>query len=432
MIVICEPICKAFSHEKVNSGFIYGLRLAYPNETLRFYAHASHIKSIKEILAYDKVVVENIEYIAVNFKDSSTIGGALKYYFSFKKIFYELKKVNTDKIFFLSYSPLIIYLIKKLKQHKDFLDLKFSFVLHGDFENIKTDTEQSNELKFPTYQIKQNKIITLIQRIRKNRLADYPSKIIKVSIRLLTSGLNKFRIDPSKRIHTKDILLWRSSPDFRYIALSPHIVKNAAKYIDIEKLNIQTVLFPTNFAKPLKQPDNEYVKFGIFGYGDSLVLSNIALKLSKKNIKANYEIRIIGMDNRGVEDFKNITAPSSGKPLARIDMEKYAEDIDVFLILYGKNKYKLGCSGSIIESLSYIKPILHFENDCINSFNRLENPIGVCCNSIDQFVDKMIDIIENYKSYSLDFTTYRNNIIKLRDEHAITNSLAQLRKSFTW
>ena len=50
MIVICEPQCKSFSHEKVNSGFLYALRLAFPNDRLVFYAHYSHIVSIKSIL----------------------------------------------------------------------------------------------------------------------------------------------------------------------------------------------------------------------------------------------------------------------------------------------------------------------------------------------------------------------------------------------
>src|SRR5471030_3209596 len=105
MIVICEPICREFSHEKVNSGFIYGLRLAFPNETLRFYADSSHISAIKTILAHDGIIVENIEFVSIKFKDSSSLSGALKYYFLFKKIFHELKTVKTDKIFFLSYSP---------------------------------------------------------------------------------------------------------------------------------------------------------------------------------------------------------------------------------------------------------------------------------------------------------------------------------------
>lgn len=138
------------------------------------------------------------------------------------------------------------------------------------------------------------------------------------------------------------------------------------------------------------------------------------------------------MENRGTESFSNIVCPSPGKVLDRSDMEKYAKDIDMFLILYDISRYRLSCSGTILESLSYIKPILHFNNDCINHFNKHENPIGICCNSLDEFVCKMEDIIENYDEYIHKFQTFRKNILELRKECAIENSLTQLKDSFTW
>jgi len=432
MIVICEPICREFSHEKVNSGFIYGMRLAFPDETLRFYADKSHIKAIQDILRHDQIIVENIEYVPIKFKDSSSLSGALKYYLLFKKMFSELKEVNTDKIFFLSYSPLIIYIIKKLKQHTNFINLKFTFVLHGDFENIITEKINPVNLPVSIQPVEKFDITAFIKKVRKNKVSYYPKKIAGAGINLIRAGLKRIRINPSKWLSTKEMLLWRASPDFRYVALSPHIIKNAVKYIDTDKLNIHTVMFPTNFVKPTAQPKNEYIKFGIFGYGDTVMLRSIAQRLSQTNITQNYEIRIIGMDNRGTIGFPHITCPSPGVPLTRADMEKYAADIDVFLILYDESKYTVSCSGTIIESLSNSKPILHFNNDCINTFNTPDNPIGICCNTIDEYVNKMIDLIENYNAYAFDLKEYRNNIMKLRTEYAIKNSTSQLKDSFTW
>jgi len=100
--------------------------------------------------------------------------------------------------------------------------------------------------------------------------------------------------------------------------------------------------------------------------------------------------------------------------------------------LYNKNKYRLSCSGSIIESLSYTKPIIHFNNECINAFNTDENPIGIRCSNINDFVEKMVDIIENYKKYIAEFGVYKNNIMKLRERYAIENSSQKLRDSFSW
>ncbi|MGB3907668.1 MAG: hypothetical protein WBL02_09780, partial [Methanomethylovorans sp.] len=75
---------------------------------------------------------------------------------------------------------------------------------------------------------------------------------------------------------------------------------------------------------------------------------------------------------------------------------------------------------------------LHFDNDCINTFNMPDGPIGICCDSLEEFVCKMEDIIENYEAYRLEFQNFRKNILKLRKECAIENSVATIKESFTW
>lgn len=58
MIIVCDPGCKGFCHENVNSGFIYGLRLAHPDETIRFYAEINHINAIINIFTHNKIIIE--------------------------------------------------------------------------------------------------------------------------------------------------------------------------------------------------------------------------------------------------------------------------------------------------------------------------------------------------------------------------------------
>jgi len=426
MIIICDPQCRDISHEKVNSGFIYGLSLAYPQEAIRFYADITHIEAIKKILIHDNVLINNIEYIPIKFRDLYSIGGMLTYYSLFKKMFSDVLEMGTNKIFFLSFSPTILYVIKKLKQQRNFLTMKFTFVLHGSFENIADD--KPTGLSLPIKKINNKHII---QKIKQTKFIDFPHKAAG-AIRLINSFITPWRGISTKLFPEKKMLLWKHSADFKYISLSPHVVVNAERYIDTKELNIHTVVLPTIFAEPIPQPNNEHVKFATFGYGNSLMLHNVVFQLSQKELKRPYEIRIIGMDDRGTDGFPNITCPSPGKVLDRSDMEKYAKDIDMFLILYDKSRYRLSCSGSILESLSYTKPILHFNNDCINTFNKHENPIGICCNSLEEFVCKMEDIIENYETYIREFQTFRKNILKLRNECAIENSLTQLKDSFTW
>ncbi len=428
MIVICDPVNKHMSHEKVNSGFIYGLSLVYPHETIRLYADADHIETIKNILSYDKITIDDIEYKAIKLGNSNSIMGMITYYFLFKKLFSATLESGTNKIFMLTMTPTLLYIIKMLKKRHQYVDIKFSFVLHGSFENIADKGNEADVLSLPVQDIS-NK--AFVQKILKMKLMDIPRKA-KYFIAAFFQRLLSRQWIAAKLFTDKKMLLWNHSPDFRYVSLSPHIAANAEKYIDIKQLNMHTVILPTVFAESSLQPDNEYVKFAVFGYGNSLMLHNILIKLAQKDIKKPYEIRIIGMDNRGTQDFKHVTCISAGEPLDRSEMEKHVPDIDIFLILYDKSRYSLSCSGSILESLSYSKPILHFDNDCINTFNKPDNPIGICCYELDEFVDKMEDIINNYGSYLHDFEMFRSNITKLRHECALENSLVQLKDSFTW
>lgn len=430
MIIICEPTCRGISHEKFNSGFIYGLSLAYPQETIRFYADITHIEAIKNMLNHDNISINSIEYIPIKFRDLYSIRGMLTYHSLFKKMFYTVLETGVNKIFFLSFSPTILYVIKKLKQQRDFMEMKFTFVLHGSFENIANGCDKPTALSLPIKKMK-NRSLTEIkykfQVIRQTEFKNLPNVIKPFIDRFMP-----WELISTKLFTDKKMLLWKHCEDYRYISLSPHIITSAEKYIDTKQLNMHTVVLPTFFAEPTPQPNNKYVKFAIFGYGNPLMLHNILVQLSQKNITRPYEIRIIGMDNKGTDGFLNVTCPSPGKKLDRNEMEKYAKDIDVFLILYDKSRYRLSCSGSILESLSYSKPVLHFNNECINAFNKPDNPIGICCNSLDEFVSQMEDIIENYEAYIPKFQTFRKNILKLRDECAIENSLTQLKDSFTW
>lgn len=423
MIVICEPLCRGLSHEKVNSGFIYGLRLAFPQETLRFYADITHIEAIKKILVHDNITIKDIEYIPIKFNDETwPIIGMLTYYLFLREIFFDTRAIGVDKIFFLSFSPTILYLIKKLKQNNRFSTMHFTFVLHADFENIADEHRRAGARLWPNKKL-------IMTRIRQLKLVNLPRTVVRIIAQFIKSQWQSFL---AKLFPTKKMLLWKHSIDFKYIALSPHIAVNAEEFIDIKKLNLQVVMLPTVFAEATPPPHNQSVRFAIFGWGDSYMLYTLAGQLAQKDIQRPYEIRLIGQDNRGTAGFPNITCPSPGKWLTRAEMEKYAQDIDMFLVLFEKNRYRLSCSNSILEALSYTKPVLHFNNDCVNTFNKPESPIGIGCDTLEEFVNTLTDIIENYPTYIPKFQLFRDNILKLRKELAVENSATKIKESFTW
>ncbi len=136
MIVVCEPQVKGMSHEKVNSGFLYGLRLAYPEDKILFYADASHILGIKNILEHDCVNIGNIEYIPIKFYDPYNFRGMIAYRNLLKRMYTSILAAGTNKIFFLSTNPVLLYLIKQLKTRPRFRGIQCASVCHIEFENI--------------------------------------------------------------------------------------------------------------------------------------------------------------------------------------------------------------------------------------------------------------------------------------------------------
>ena len=411
MIAIIEPICKKFSHEKINSGFLTAFSLSYPEELIQLYAYKSHIEALIKMLKHDKVEIENLSFVEIKNAPNTGFFSLIKYTINFYRVFEELRLNGVDKMFFLSFSPSILWVIKSLSKISKFSAFKFLFVLHGSFEEIAINKKQESLLLL-------NKVSSFKDVIKfiyylSLKIIDYPWNLIN----------NHF-------FNFVKVLNYKHSNNFRYAAISPYIIENAKKYIDVNYFNIQLINFPTNFVDPAFPSNEGCFKMGVFGYGNSKKLADISRLLLKENIKEKFQIKIIGMDNRGLSDFPFIKFTSKGKPLTRVEMEKAAEDVDVFLILYESDKYRLSCSGSIFEALSYCKPIIHLENECIDFYNNVNQPIGISCKSDYDFAITLRDIIENNDRSKL--LEYQKNILKLRDQLNIKKSIPQILKAFSW
>lgn len=425
MIVVCEPQCKGISHEKVNSGFIYGLRLAYPKDRIMFFSDNSHFRKIEHIFKSNNVKVGNLKHFSINFDadKSFSLGGIIRYYFLFRSIFDKLLSFGENRIFFLSTNPIILYSIKKLKQQDKYKDINFSFVLHGELEDIA-----NRKYKEPYVPVIKKRQVVAIFRHPETVLPLFKSLISQLLVRLYS----RYSLIFKRRFRTKRMMMWQHSSQYKYISLSPHVTENAKKYLDTDYLNFNTIYMPIIFTRPYSISKNKYIKFAVFGYGDSAQMYKMLTSLSKKKISKSYEIKIISMDNNGTEGFPNIRLVSRGKVLTRKEMEDAAQDVDVFINLYIKTQHRLGCSLSIFEALSYLKPVLHLDNPGYNYFNKSKIPIGYRCESLKDFVDKMCDMIENYPRYRKDLTTFRKNMLEYRKEYAIENNLDNLRKSYTF
>lgn len=126
---------------------------------------------------------------------------------------------DVNKIFFLSIFPIILWLIKLIKQRNELSHMKFVLVLHGEFEAISEDEIQG--IYLPTTRLPSP---YCFKTISKMSYSDIYHKGIWFINHLLYKPWGYFS---SKVFVMKKILQWNISNDYRYICISPHILENA-------------------------------------------------------------------------------------------------------------------------------------------------------------------------------------------------------------
>lgn len=410
MIVICEPSCKSFSHEKINEGFIYVINKLHTDDIL-FLAHKTHWAVLKKSLLKNKVDISRINFvnISVSTNGSFDLLYSLKNIFKLKRI---SKKFKVEKIIYLSSSKGLLFCLKNILP----LNIKKYFVLHAELEELRDEIKLDEQLiEMP--------IQSNIQKLKKINL-----KIFKNKFNLILKRLDPFQ-NFINRHAIKHLIEQKHDSSFNYLVISEHIYLNLKNKIDLKNLNISYINYPQlSYNIPTKSK-NEYPKFAIFGYGDSKMLYNLNLILDRLNIKSPFEIRIIGMDNRATSIFPWITFPSYGQTLSRTEMESLLEDIDFNLILYTKDRYSLSCSASIIEAISYEQPIIHLENPCISYYNKNEK-IGYECADLSSMAKKIKEIILNYSEELNRINEFKQNLLKTKERLNPSKNLQRFKQVF--
>jgi len=407
MIVICEPSCKSFSHEKINEGFLYVLNKVNANNDILFLAHKSHWNVLKKYLKRNNVNTSRIKFHHINIFRSSLLS-----LLNSLKLIHKLKKIKCEKIIFLSTPKVLMYCLKNIVS----LNKNKFFVLHGELEELAEKI-----VIFDGYEDRpKENIYKKIKKIGLNALHEKAIQTINI-IDPFTKYLKKYSF--------RKLIEKNHDSSFNYVVISKHIFDNLKSKINVDELNIDYIHYPQLSNKNENLSKNSYPKFAIFGYGDSKMLYNLNLILKNLNIQSPFEIRIIGMDNRGTSSFPWVTFPSNGKTLTRNEMESLLIDIDFNLILYTKDRYSLSCSGSIIEAISYCKPIIHLENPCISFYNKNDS-IGFECPDLISIANKIKEIVLNYNQELANIESFKINLEKSRDFLSPDNNLKRFSQVF--
>lgn len=433
MIHVCEPLCEGFSHEKFNSSFIYQLRLAYPSETISFYGEKKHVDALKSILAIYDVKIDDICYNEIPVSGQVDIFHFLRLAYILRQIINNIESFDNNTLLFFSFDATLLFLIKAFSQFSSFQKLKYILVCHGLIESLATkeklDWEDSAYLSVSLHNDLRIITIKIIDKLSSCR--NLKSLFIQIQNSFVQKYYSICIRFYGKYFPLRRIMYWKSNCSIKYVLLSHHIKKNILNCLDTRRLRFYDLPLPTFFKKPCYDyRHNEYPKFAVFGYGNLPLLRAILKELQSKNLKKPYEIRLVSMATYGLDSFPNIVCPSPGKLLKREQMESLMADIDMQLILYPRNRYRLSCSGSIYEAMSLCKPILHFENDCINAYNTMDRPIGMCATGIYDYTMQIVYAIQDYSSFCLKRDYYVQNILEVRKQYSLHYNSSKLEQIY--
>jgi len=378
MLIVCEPLCVGFAHEKFNSAFLYGISLAYPEEKIVFFAEKNHIETVKENLNRDNKVLKNVVYKKIKLPSPPYM---IKYLFNYAE------EVNCKKVMFLSICTNHLYAVKLLLRNI-YKDIQCGIVVHGGLEEIKCK---------PGF-------------------------------------FKMIRVWPYLQWFTNALIFFKDA-NIKYLVLSKVIYDNLSEYVD-EKLHkkFTYIDLPYIFSHKQKKEFSKgklvFATIGHSNYKAMMKLLNILKKPLDGVENSGYEIRIIGsIPRRRLKILKNIgfvNCVSPRKKLTREQIDFYAKDVDYFIFLYGFNSYELSVSGAFFDALYYKTPIISLKNPCMQHYNGICGDIGYMCDTMEEVSNVLKKLIKTGKNG--EYSRFIKNIESLQKKISIEKSFHKIRQ----
>lgn len=432
MIYVYEPLCRDISHESFNAGFVELIAKAFPEESILIYAHDSHISVLLDRLDLKYKSSPRSRFEQVDWPSSWTFFSAIRGFIILYKLSREWDKAGGAKVVFLSYNKIVLALLKLL----EYLDKerfgKILLVSHGLLEEISS---KSVGMSHNPRDMGRGVISMAIIRRRLLQFIGEDKGLKKTAYKIFSKIICKIRekldvafnrITPS----LQEIMAWGDSQQIRYLLLSDHIAPILNDLVSLKGFMHYSVPLPREMKGWSPAPHGSKPIFSVFGYGNPIAIKEVLEYLEISNIHKEYEIRLIGCMPRYLYGYRNVVMPSPGDVMIREDMEEWNREVNIQIILYPADYYRLSCSGSIFEALAYNKPILHLRNPCISYYNNITLPIGYQVENLKDVATEIQRISNEFNNLEDEISVFHNNLKILRDKYSIDRAVPRFRDIF--
>ena len=159
----------------------------------------------------------------------------------------------------------------------------------------------------------------------------------------------------------------------------------------------------------------------------------LASQIFKNKFKLKPVFNVIGpaIDNV-VNDYShklngvNILSNDNKVPLSEHEMSNAINGLDYSVFVYGSDSYRLKMSGAVLDSFSFLKPVIAIKNPMFMFLFEKMGDIGYLCNDLDELKDVIIDLLNNFDTKR--YWQQQENILKNRNIFSIENAAKLLKE----
>jgi glycosyltransferase involved in cell wall biosynthesis len=359
MFLICEPIAWGMEHVPFNASFLRTIRLAYPDDTICFYAEESHSEHVRKQIG-EKFAISIIwKKLILPLRHASFYTRLSKDFRTVKFLLNQLNKNPEDHVLVLTFgNPSLLWALK----FYIFIvnkNIRIQVILHEDFSSIR----------------------------------------LRLSLR---------RIDPFYRIRNlRTALKLFGHKRIQHIVLEEAVRNAVLKELPFLQNNLFVFDHPIPSDKKLVEADNftPPIQFGFLGliteqkgFSDYL---KVASDISKR-FPGLAEFNVIGRFSK--EGSKYLTDPRiaflTTKPLTeRLSRDEYIRRINNlhFVCLFYDSYYESCASGVLLDSIAWGKPIVATRMSIFENLESRYEDIGYLCGK-NEFSDTISSIIQENDS----------------------------------
>ncbi len=324
MIILIEPQCKDWEHNRVNSELIRQFKSAFPNEELRLFADEKHNKNICTLLSQYSIQIEceNIDVFDYHGKNEekvadyeTMIGAVLD------------RCENVQKIVLLSCNKGILLALGRLARR--FPKVSFICVFHSAMEEVCIENKKKSIKQF-VYEV-------------------------------LWTVVNMKRIPKEeKSITMKECIDSCNSENCRFVIYSPCFREVLRKYLSESILNkicfLHHPFYDSFIENTVKSGERTIV--GLYGQALNDNARKLVKLFNRKYDNRNVLFKVKAKPGDPILQEKNVERLFEMDYVSNEELEEAISKFDYILIPYDNNQYRVTASGIFCDAVSQGVPAM--------------------------------------------------------------------------